>query len=315
MIKMKNQSVESTDYFDFLLENKLERLTCVAIATLVTIIMPVFLYSIIWYEKYCNDSKRTLLNRLVALNCRTGIHFLLLSHVPEILRYAFGPFSEKFCFIHLVGKSTLGWIFLLHVDAIAITRYIFIFWLKNPVAFHDNFWSQFISIWIHGFSFLAMFVWHFVAQFQTMAIYLCAGKDPSIMRQHFPKAYGVMETFSVIVHVFIQIKVVMHKRKNNQSQINNVVNNDVQSNKTSLFKYAINIFTLLFLSTVILAVKKTESMSMKDLSIYPNFIGLFYINLLASSLLGCVIAVSFLKDNNFRTAITKEVLREFQLLF
>jgi hypothetical protein len=312
---MKNQSKEDSDYFDFFFENKLERLTCVTISTLVVIIMPVFYYIVIWYERYYNDAKRTLLNRLVALYCRTGLQFLLLSHIPEILRYIYGPFSEKFCFVHIIVKSTFVWIFLLYIDAIAITRYIFIFYLKNPLAFQDDFWSQFISIWIHGFSFLTMFVWHFVAQFQTMAIYLCAGKDPSIMRQHFPKAYGVMETFSIIVHVFIHLKIVRHKMKSNQNNNNDYLNNVVQPDQCSLFNYAIHVFTILFLSTIILTIMKIESMSMEELRSYPNFVAIFYVNLLAASLLTSVIAISFLKDKNLRQDITKEVLDQIQLRF
>ena len=36
---------------------------------------------------------------------------------------------------------------LLLLDFIAIARYIFIFWLKNPAGFNDEFWSTLINLW------------------------------------------------------------------------------------------------------------------------------------------------------------------------
>jgi hypothetical protein len=40
-------------------------------------------------------------------------------------------------------------IFNLNILLFAMTfiRYIFIFWLKNPAAFHDDFWLLFINLW------------------------------------------------------------------------------------------------------------------------------------------------------------------------
>ena len=56
-------------------------------------------------------------------------------------------------------------------------------------------------------------------------------------------------------------------------------------------------------------------MSMEELHTYPNFVAIFYVNLLAASLLTFVIAISFLKDKNLRQDITKEVLDQIQFRF
>ena len=312
---MKNQSDENIDFFDFLIENQLERITSVTITAVVVIIMPALLYSIVWYEKYFNDAKRTLLNRLVAMNCRTGIYFSILSLAPEILRFTYGSFSEKFCFFHIVFKGIFSWAFLFILDATVITRYMFIFWLKNPVAFQDHFWCRFIEIWIYGASFISMFVWHYAVQFQTMGFYFCAGKDPTNMRQHFPKAYGVLETFSLVLHFIIQIKILSHKRKSNQLQSNNFLNSVVQTDKKSLFNYALNICAIFFITSVILAIKMTERLSKEELSSYPNYVAFFYINLLAPSLVSFAIAISFFKDKTLRETIIKEAKRRIQSAF
>ena len=37
---------------------------------------------------------------------------------------------------------------ILHLDSIVIIRYIFIFLLKNPMNFKDDFWCLFINLWV-----------------------------------------------------------------------------------------------------------------------------------------------------------------------
>jgi hypothetical protein len=38
--------------------------------------------------------------------------------------------------------------FILYYDAIVIFRYLFIFRLKNPAAFKEDFWSLFVFVWV-----------------------------------------------------------------------------------------------------------------------------------------------------------------------
>jgi hypothetical protein len=41
------------------------------------------------------------------------------------------------------------------VTAMTLFRYVFIFWLKNPAAFEDDFWLIFVNAWSMTFSFLS----------------------------------------------------------------------------------------------------------------------------------------------------------------
>jgi hypothetical protein len=38
------------------------------------------------------------------------------------------------------------------LNCIVVSKYIFIFWMKNPGSVHDDFWHVFISMWAFGFS-------------------------------------------------------------------------------------------------------------------------------------------------------------------
>ena len=60
------------DYFSYLLESKFERGVSLFISITVLILGPPMLFTIVWFENFGSDKKRTFLNRLVAMNCWTG---------------------------------------------------------------------------------------------------------------------------------------------------------------------------------------------------------------------------------------------------
>ena len=60
------------DYFSYLLESKFERGVSLFISIAVLILGPPMLFTIVWFENFGSDKKRTFLNRLVAMNCWTG---------------------------------------------------------------------------------------------------------------------------------------------------------------------------------------------------------------------------------------------------
>ena len=293
---------QNVDFFHVLIENNEERRICVGIAILATIFGPPLLLCIIWFERFGSDNKRTLLNRLVAMNCWTGIEVLLLSNIPEIVRFTYGPLPELFCSIRVIFATAFGWMFILYIDVILIVRYIFIFWLKNPSAFCDDFWCYFIGIWIHGFSLISLFVWHLLAKFQTMGYYICTGQNIAKNRQNFPKAYGVLEIISIILHVIIYLKIRFYKKKQQ---------NVVSSNKKSLFTYFFNILGIAFFCSVIFTMKKVETSSVEQLITFPNYILFYFLHLVSTSIFIFIVIVSFFKNSNLRRAIILEICSYF----
>jgi len=116
----------------------------------ITIVIQVFLiilnvhifYSIIWYERYGTDNKRTIVNKFVSGICWTGICWNLTVQVIIIIRFWLGPFNYYACFWYILSRRTLTTVGVMLMNAITIIRYIFIFWLKNPAIFNDDFWSR-----------------------------------------------------------------------------------------------------------------------------------------------------------------------------
>ena len=147
-----NSSNITEDYFSGLFENRSSKISAVIVSFCLNILNVVLAYGIIWYDRYGIDKKQNLMNKLITSICWVLIITVPILQLFEIPRYFFGPQPALFCFIQMVIKKASKWQLLLLLDASILTRYIFIFWLKNPNAVHDGFWSIFVNIWIFGFS-------------------------------------------------------------------------------------------------------------------------------------------------------------------
>ena len=146
------------------------------VSTLVGIFGSPLLFAIIWFERFGSDKKRTLLNMLVNMNCWTCIAFLILGQAPIIFIYTFGPLPQIFCYIHTVVRQSIICSILMYIDAIIVIRYVYIFKLKNPAAFRDDFWCLFVSVWIHLFDFILMATFNTLANYQSLPNFICAVK-------------------------------------------------------------------------------------------------------------------------------------------
>jgi hypothetical protein len=138
-----------------------------------------FLVSIIWYEWYGYDLKRIFINRLVTSIVLCFFARLILIQIPEILRYMTGPLSNWFCFWHYVLKNTISIQEILYFGIIAVVRYLFIFSVKNPATFQDEFWSFFINILVISFGFLSQVLFACLPGRQPLTFYFCTGDVPS----------------------------------------------------------------------------------------------------------------------------------------
>jgi hypothetical protein len=55
---------ESPDFFSGLVENRVSKIVSVIFSAVGSYLVILFIYSIIWYQKFGSDDKQTLLNRL-----------------------------------------------------------------------------------------------------------------------------------------------------------------------------------------------------------------------------------------------------------
>ena len=136
------------------------------------------LYGAIWYERFGSDNYRTLINRLFSSLCWSGIVALLIGWT-DVGRHIIGPFPDVPCYFQIVMKDSIKTAILLFFDAIALSRYIFIYWMKNPTALNDDFWNLFVNLWIILGSILINITFAMMPGPRTLAFHICAGSDPS----------------------------------------------------------------------------------------------------------------------------------------
>jgi len=81
-----SETDNKTDYFSFMTETSALKSFCVLFSVMGIILGPLALYSIIWFERFGSDKKRTLLNMLFSMICWTCIGFCLCIQVIDAHR-------------------------------------------------------------------------------------------------------------------------------------------------------------------------------------------------------------------------------------
>ena len=119
------------------------------IAMILTIAM---LLGIIWYEHYGADSKRILTNKLVALICWNEILGTVTAFATDAVIFIFPSLPESLCPMFGFARMMFASNILMLFNMIMISKYIFIFWMKNPGSLNDDFWTLFILLWTIAFN-------------------------------------------------------------------------------------------------------------------------------------------------------------------
>jgi len=204
------------DFFQELFENRPSKILSVIFSAVVAFLLIILVYGIAWHEHFGSDKKRTMINKLASSLCWTWFEWVILIQFPDMVRYIFGPFPHQLCYFQLALKNAIFTQALLYFDGIIITRYIFIFWLKNPTVFQDDFWNLLINIWIFGFVHIIQIIYYLMPGRNYLYFYICSGKNPVPEQQKAFKAdfIGQLVTgFSVVIHIFIFIKISLYKKK------------------------------------------------------------------------------------------------------
>ena len=260
------------------------------------------LYSIIWFERFGSDHKRTILNMLSTLICWPAIEFLIFVETVEIIRFVIGPLPERLCFAQQVFRSRIFKDVIIQFDANIICRYICIFVLKNPAGLNDEFWSCFICFFIRSFNGIFQMSWHFLSVHQPIGYYICAGLNPTEALKHPLKTYAIWEMFSIILHICIHLRIYIHK--NNSTSEGKFSSNDRNFEPRSFASFAINIVCIFFLISSTFIMLHLSHTSLEHLSRFPNYFFVYYRSLAVPGC-ACIIIVSmyFLRHSGLRNLV------------
>ena len=180
-----NQSGDN-DYFILAVpEANVSLILCLIFSVCASVIIPLLFFAIIWYQKNCtDDSYLTLMNKLGTLLFWCGIEYFTVCQSIESFIFIYGPLPINICLFARIIRSAYFLQFLLYFDLIILSRYVYIFQLKNPMAFNADFWACFFNIWVKLTGLISQTVWHMVIKSQALNYYICTGQDPTYALQH-----------------------------------------------------------------------------------------------------------------------------------
>ncbi len=103
--------------------------------------------TVVWLDYKEPDKSYTLINLLMSKICLSGLEYQIITFMDQF-RYLFAPLSLSICnlktyFVHATFQQIL-----MLSTAVVITKYLFTFHVKNPLAIEEGFWSRFIVSWI-----------------------------------------------------------------------------------------------------------------------------------------------------------------------
>ena len=179
---------------------------------LVNSISSLLMYSVIWYERFGADTKRILTNKLVSMICWNGIIGVQTIFLFDSVLFVFAPFSKFTCLFFQMIRFTIKSNFLTFLNAIAISKYIFIFWMKNPGSLEDDFWNLFLSLWTVGFSFILNLTRFFHPPPTFIFGNLCPNVNPADEKKiDYNKNIQVEVLLCLLIHITIYTRIQIFK--------------------------------------------------------------------------------------------------------
>ncbi len=130
-----SEGLNRTELRYFHLEPSPIKSAILALAIVLLLLAGSSLYSIIWYERYGCDLKRTLGNRLVSLMCWVWIESFIITFFFEIVIYSYGQLPSDICALYIYMKNVFAVQGILLLDGIILSRFVLIFYIKNPGVF------------------------------------------------------------------------------------------------------------------------------------------------------------------------------------
>ena len=267
------------------------------------------------FEKYGTDTRRTLINMYISMYCWTVLAFLFLVHFPETVRFIYGPFSEMFCNLHLIIRYSIINLFLLIANASIFTKYIFIFWLKNPGVFNEEFWYLFSWIYLPGIAVLFQGTTFFLASLPPITFYICSGKDPGESYKSLSKYDGkfeVLTLLTIIFHLFVYLRIYIFKRKSKSIFPPSKGSTFMEMKSEELANYFLNhVLNIIVIATSIFVASKLNGLEPEDFGKYPFNILFYYRSLISPVVAILLLTISFMVKKNY----VKAFIDEFRSLY
>ena len=130
----------------------------------------------------------------------------------------FGPVANVVCNFSFFLQYLLTTQYLYFQNLSIITRYIFIFWLKNPAAFNDEFWSFFFNMWVVLFSLFPQIMYEIMHGIDSYHLCVCGKQMPPNIFSGMPLQdkslwNHFLARLTLIIHAIVLLRIQLYKVK------------------------------------------------------------------------------------------------------
>ena len=284
----------------------------------VNLMTGIFMYSIIWYEKFGSDSKRILTNKLVSMICRYAIFGVQFTFFSDTLVFLLAPFSNYSCWAMAFVRLTIISNIVTFLNFIVLSKYIFIFWMKNPGSVQDDFWTVFISMWTFVFSFIISLVKILIPRKGIIFLYICLNSDPELdshLQTRTDDQIEMMICFLLHLAITLRVQIFKLKKNHNQAtQISTITQMNFQNTeKVTLADFVTSSLLAIWIGSLAVLQNKLEKLSLPDISTpyYSFFIFgfLYYANSFSCL---AISSVYICRHSNLRRKLKKELILAIQ---
>ena len=196
------------------------------------------------------------------------------------------------------------------IDGVSIVRYLYIFYLKNPSEFKDDFWHVFINIWVTSFCFISQFIFIFLPGIQPLNYYLCIGKNPKIegealiyKRNLF---YNLILLLSVLLYIAVSVKLVIHRMK---IDANSASSNNDNFRKEIMSDIAISVVVFCLASLYGVLFYRLNQIDPALLNVHPNYFYMYALHFGFPIVTGLTVTVLLYgKNKHLRSTLWEEMM-------
>ena len=312
------QDTNNSNFFQGLYNNSFSHIFSVIFSIVGSFIITPLLYGIIWYEQFGSDNKRTLLNKFVSSLCWACLRYIFLCQIPDTVIHVFGPTSQIICYILMVLKLIVPIQILLIMHSILMIRYFFIFWLKNPVAFNDDFWNFFLNIWIVGFSVLSQFIFMMMSTTKMLFYHICIGEVPDVDQNGAPLLFHILFVITAITDFVVALRIAVYKKKSkfqnlNTSNLRKSTNFSSQIVKESLSDLTTTVCSSTIYFCTVIFMHFINKIPLMQFNCFPTYLYEYFLRLIwpitfASSL----IILHYYRNSQLRSTLKMELCNYFK---
>ena len=320
---MNNTQLAGHDYFGGLMENRASKIGSVLFSQLGNCIALFLTFCIIWYEKFGNTEYKTVINRITEQTWWLVLAYYGTIQQIEIARYVFGPLPWTLCQLTVFAKLFATMYGIVLLDIIIITRYLFIFWIRNPVSLNDELLGAFITMWALMVSFIVQFVLMMMPGKEFPDVWFCSGVDPnSSLEQTYRSVLGytIFKALSVVLHLAIGTRIKLYqwkvKKENSKYDPRTKVTRLFHMGKNSIISIGESIIPGIVVAIAVLPRPPRSYLDLNTFNSYPDCLHEYYFTLIRPVFFVIVILLNkIISDKELQKLLWREVKDVFANLY